>query len=84
MTAKPKATTFEDALDRLTEIVVQLESEEVSLESSLELFTEGKKLAEYCQGQLAEAEEKVKSLLKTTSGLEERSGLQGDDSKGSG
>ena len=78
MTAKSTPKTFENALQRLTEIVDQLESEAVSLDHSLKLFAEGQRLAEFCQVQLAEAEQKVKSLVKTASGFEEREGLEGD------
>ena len=84
MAAKQSAETFEEALERLGEIVGQLESESVSLERSLELFAEGKRLAEYCQSQLSEAEEKVKTLLKTASGFEERNGLDPGPSGESG
>ena len=78
MTAKSTPKSFEAALQRLTEIVDQLESEAVSLDRSLELFAEGQRLAEFCQAQLVEAEQKVKSLVKTESGFEEREGLVGD------
>ena len=75
MTAKSSPKNFEDALQRLTEIVDQLESEAVSLDRSLKLFAEGQRLAEFCQAQLAVAEQKVKSLVKTANGFEEREGL---------
>ena len=68
--------TFEQALERLGEIVGELESESVSLEHSLELFAEGKRLVGFCQSQLAAAEERVKTLVKTPQGFEEKPGLQ--------
>ncbi len=77
MPEKKSELSFEEALERLNEIVAQLESEAVSLDRSLELFAEGKRLAEFCQAQLADAEEKVKTLLKTSAGFEERPGLPG-------
>ena len=67
--------SFESALERLDQIVVELESESISLERSLELFAEGKRLAHFCELQLAEAEEKVKTLIKTTEGFDEKEGL---------
>jgi exodeoxyribonuclease VII small subunit len=77
MAQKQPDLTFEKALERLNSIVNELESESVSLDRSLELFAEGKQLAEFCQKQLAEAEEKVKTLVKTSAGFEERPGLSG-------
>ncbi len=76
MTPKKPELTFEAALERLNEIVAELESESVSLDRSLELFAEGKQLTGFCQSQLAEAEEKVKTLQKTASGFEDRPGLE--------
>jgi exodeoxyribonuclease VII small subunit len=77
MPEKKKELRFEEALERLNEVVAQLESETVSLDRSLELFAEGKRLVEFCQDQLAEAEDKVKTLIKTPEGFEEQPGLSG-------
>jgi exodeoxyribonuclease VII small subunit len=79
MPEKKVEFSFEEALERLNEIVAQLEGESVSLDRSLELFAEGKGLAEYCQEHLAEAEERVKTLLKTSKGFEEQAGLSGSE-----
>ncbi|UCD37899.1 MAG: exodeoxyribonuclease VII small subunit [Fidelibacterota bacterium] len=84
MAEKKLELTFEEALEQLNKIVTQLESEEVSLDRSLELFAEGKRLAEFCQSQLAEAEEKIKTLIKTSTGFEERPGLRGSETKDRG
>ncbi len=77
MPVKKSELSFEEALERLNEIVAQLESESVSLDRSLELFAEGKRLVEFCQARLADAEERVKTLLKTSEGFEEQPGLPG-------
>ena len=69
--------TFEEALERLNTIVAQLEAEGVSLDRSLELFSEGRRLAERCHDLLSEAEEKVKTLVKTAGGFKELPGLAG-------
>ncbi len=79
MPEKKKELRFEEALKRLNEVVAQLESETVSLDRSLELFAEGKRLVEFCQAQLAEAEDKVKTLIKTPEGFEEQMGLPGTE-----
>ncbi len=54
--------TFEQALDRLGEIVSQLEAGDVPLEDSLKSFEEGKKLIKQCLSLLDAAEKKVKQL----------------------
>ncbi len=78
--AKKKAElTFEEALERLSEIVVELESEAVNLDRSLELFTEGQRLTRLCHDQLMEAEEKVTTLIQTAEGFQERPGLPGPE-----
>ncbi|MEE9465437.1 MAG: exodeoxyribonuclease VII small subunit [Candidatus Neomarinimicrobiota bacterium] len=70
--------TFEEALDRLNTIIAELETEGISLDHSLELFAEGRRLAERCQELLGDAEEKVKILVKTASGFREDPGLPGE------
>lgn len=54
--------TYEDAAQRLEEIVLQLESGELPLEESLGLFEEGSKLAAFCYDTLKHAEQKIKLL----------------------
>ena len=66
---------FEAAVERLSEIVEELEQENVGLDRSMELFAEGRKLADICHEQLAAAEEKVKTLLKSADGFREEPGL---------
>jgi exodeoxyribonuclease VII small subunit len=59
---------FEDALERLEAIVQQLESGQLSLEESLDVFEEGVKLAVSCQQQLRRADGRVKRLVKRIDG----------------
>jgi exodeoxyribonuclease VII small subunit len=54
---------FEKKLGRLEEIVHKMEKGELALEESLKLFEEGVKLSRECQGQLTQAEAKVKQLV---------------------
>jgi exodeoxyribonuclease VII small subunit len=63
-----KKTNFEDAFLRLENIARQLESGEVSLEESLELYEEGMKLIELCNQKLDAAEKKIQTLSKTAGG----------------
>lgn len=62
MTAKK--LKFEEAMQRLQEIVGKLESGEVSLEESMKLFEEGAKLSSQCYQLLDKAEQQVTQLVK--------------------
>ena len=55
--------TFEGALQRLEEIVAQLEGNKLDLEQSLATFEEGIKLVRFCAGRLDEAERRIEILL---------------------
>jgi exodeoxyribonuclease VII small subunit len=54
---------FEQAVERLNEIVERLESEELALDTSLGLFEEGVRLARHAQSALDKAEKRVEELL---------------------
>ena len=60
---------FEEAMERLEGIVGKLESEEVDLEGSLNLYDEAKLLGERCSKLLDEAEERVK-IVNEAGGVE--------------
>ena len=60
--------SFAKALNRLEEIVSQLETGDLSLGESLKIFQEGIELSRFCTKKLMEAETKVKKLIKTSSG----------------
>ncbi len=55
--------SFEESMERLEAIVVQLEKGECGLDQSLKLFEEGAKLAGQCEELLDQAEQKVNLLL---------------------
>jgi exodeoxyribonuclease VII small subunit len=55
---------FEVSLDELEKVVKELESGELSLERSLELFEKGMGLSETCRKQLEEAETRVEMLIR--------------------
>lgn len=59
---QPNRLSFEDAYKRLEEIAKKLENSNTPLEDSFELYSEGQKLIESCQGILDEAEKKLKIL----------------------
>ena len=60
--AENEKLIFEDGMKRLEEIVMGLEKGTVSLENSMELFTEGTKLSGDLQKILDEAEAKIKII----------------------
>jgi exodeoxyribonuclease VII small subunit len=66
--AKKQYKDFESALKRLEEITELMESGDVSLEQSIDLYTEGLDIAKYCNKKLTEAEKKIK-IIKEKGGL---------------
>jgi len=71
-----KKMEFETALQRLEEIVKALESGELTLASSLELFEEGIQLSRFCHTKLDEAERRVEILVKKSDGSLEAQPLE--------
>jgi exodeoxyribonuclease VII small subunit len=59
---------FEDAMERLEQIVEKLEGGDLTLEESLKIFEEGMKLVRFCSKKLEEAEQKVNLLVKESGG----------------
>ena len=66
--AKKKSEQFEESLKKLQTIVERLERGDLPLEEAMESFTEGIRLAQYCNQKLEEAENKVQMLLKEQQG----------------
>lgn len=66
-----KKLKFEEAIQRLQEIVGKLESGEESLEDSMKLFQEGAKLSAQCYQMLDKAEQQVAQLTKIADSEEE-------------
>jgi exodeoxyribonuclease VII small subunit len=56
--------SFETCLDELEKVVRQLETGDLPLDRSLELFSRGMQLSETCRRQLEEAETKVEMLIR--------------------
>ena len=61
-----KNIDIEDAFNQLSDIVSEIEKDNISLEETIKLFEEGMLLTEICQKKLKTAEKKVKVLLKNT------------------
>jgi len=65
MADKTTETTqsFEKALERLEQIVAEMEGGKLSLEKMISHFEEGSKLVKFCSGKLNEVEKKIEQLL---------------------
>jgi exodeoxyribonuclease VII small subunit len=64
--------SFEESLQRLQQIVAQLERGDLPLEDSIKLFEEGTRLSEECKKHLEDAEGKVEILIKQRDGSMKR------------
>lgn len=75
-----KKISFEEALERLNEIVKALEHSDAPLDDSLKLFEEGVALVKQCNDQIDQAEAKIKQLVRSSDGtLEEQDFVATDD-----
>ena len=69
MTNGPEqARSFEASLEALEQIVHQLESGDLPLDKSLELFEQGIRLSRECQERLSQAERRIEVLLRDNQG----------------
>jgi len=68
--AAAKKINLEKSLADLEELVEELESGDLPLETAMKKFEEGIKLTRGCQTALKEAEQKVEILLKSAGGDE--------------
>lgn len=60
--------SFEEAMNKLEEVVKDLEDETISLDSAMEKFESGVKLSELCLKKLNEAEKKIEELTRSENG----------------
>lgn len=56
---KKEELTFEKAMERIGEISQLLGNKNITLEESVELYSEGMELVVYCKGKLDDAERKI-------------------------
>jgi len=56
--------TFESCLEELEKVVKELETGDLPLERSLELFEKGVGLSESCRKQLEDAETRIETLMR--------------------
>lgn len=62
---------FEENMEKLENIVAELEKGDLNLEKSVEKFEEGIKISKECNKMLEEAEKKITILLKQEDEIEE-------------
>ena len=60
--------SFEEAIQRLEQIVADMENGELPLEDVLQKYEEGSRLAQLCAQKLDEAEKKIELLAKKADG----------------
>ncbi len=65
---KSHSSNFEKDLQKLEQIVQELEKGELTLEESLKQFEEGIRLARQCEKALADAERRIEILLQNDTG----------------
>lgn len=69
--AKEKEVKFEDKIKELEEIVNELESGEIDLDSSIEKYTRAMKLVSECDDKLKNIEEQVNKIVNENGSLED-------------
>lgn len=74
-----KDIPFEQAMERLEDIVNELEEGNLSLDKSLDNFEEGMKLAKTCENQLNNATGRVEKIMKDFAGKEKLVALSDEE-----
>ncbi|HLZ18666.1 MAG TPA: exodeoxyribonuclease VII small subunit [Smithellaceae bacterium] len=72
---------FEDALEKLENIVKDMEAGDMPLDSALKSFEEGIRLIRFCQAKLEESERRVEQLMAKENSLQTKT-FQDDDANG--
>ena len=63
-----KETSFEQAIDKLEDLVEQIESGEIGLEQALAQYEQGQVLIKHCRGILDKAERRIAELTQDADG----------------
>lgn len=69
---KEENINFEDAMKKLEDIAVELEKNDLDLDTSVLKFEEGMKLSKQCSQMLEDAEKRISILINTEDGIEEK------------
>lgn len=70
---------FEEALGALEDIVRNLESGQVSLEKSIDIYTRGTQLRAHCDEKLKDATARIEKITKSGNGTLSTSPLDGEN-----
>jgi exodeoxyribonuclease VII small subunit len=81
-TLADKKVSFEEAMEQLESIVLQLENGDVALEKSIELFQEGMKLSGLCSQKLEQVEKKIETLIEEDGTIKKKDFQLPEDDKG--
>lgn len=74
-----KSMDFEEALGALEDIVRNLESGQVSLEKSIDIYTRGTQLRAHCDEKLKDATARIEKITKSGNGTLSTSPLDGEN-----
>ena len=80
--ADESTLSFEEAMDKLEQIVDKLESGDVPLERAIELFQEGMRLSHLCKKKLEQVERKIEMLIEEDGAFVKKPFQPSDDHKG--
>ena len=79
MAVRSRTNEFEKAFQQLEKIVHRLESEELPLDDSLQLFEEGIRLSRFCNQKLEEVEKKIELILADAKGQPQVEPFEADE-----
>ena len=64
--SEEKTINFEEELNRLKQIVNDIQQKDISIDESLKLYEEGQKIIEILSKELEKAESKVEKIIKVS------------------
>jgi exodeoxyribonuclease VII small subunit len=79
MTKEKETLSFEEAMEKLEQIVSKLENGDVPLEKAIELFQEGMRLSHFCSEKLEQVEKKIEMLVEENGSLVKKPFPAGND-----
>ncbi|CAH1210284.1 Exodeoxyribonuclease 7 small subunit [Paenibacillus plantiphilus] len=74
--------SFEEAMERLEDIVSRLESGDVPLETAIELFQEGMRLSQLCGTKLEQVERKIEVLIESEGAIHKKPFAAANEDRG--
>lgn len=77
--AKENNMSFEETMQKLQEIVLELEKGTLNLDDSVKKFEEGIELSKKCNQILESAEKKINILVKKDDGIKEETFVQSEE-----